>query len=486
MRSKLQKIYHFRLFVWMLSMFIFHFSCKKFTEVEAPVTSVNAGNVFNDDANAIAAVTGIYAKMANNGLSKDFSVFPELSADNLKLEYTGDIVFSAYYQNILTAKAAPHFWEQLYGYIYTTNAAVEGLSNATQLTPAIKKRLLGEAYFTRAFCYFYLVSYYGNVPLALSTDYKVNSKLPRNGSDAVYQQIISDLNEAKALLDDQYLGADLIKTTQERVRPNRMAVYALLARVLLNTKDYLGAEAAATQVISKTDLFSSSIPLTSVFLKNSKETIWAFQVVKNNENTEEGDFYFLGQSGPDSGHPASVSTGLLNSFDNGDLRKESWINNVVFNSVDYPCIAKYKVLIGNSDVTEYPIILRIGEQYLIRSEARNNQGNSAGAVNDLNVLRSRSRASPTALIPDPLPNLSASLTQAELRPLILKERRVELFGEWGQRWFDLRRTGNIDAVLTAAQAYKGGTWSPYKALYPIPVNEILLNPALIQNPGYTN
>jgi hypothetical protein len=70
----------------------------------------------------------------------------------------------------------------------------------------------------------------------------------------------------------------------------------------------------------------------------------------------------------------------------------------------------------------------------------------------------------------------------------MKERRVELFTEWGHRWFDLKRLGasTIDAVMTTAELYKGGTWINYKSLYPIPVSDILLNSALTQNPGYTN
>jgi hypothetical protein len=61
---------------------------------------------------------------------------------------------------------------------------------------------------------------------------------------------------------------------------------------------------------------------------------------------------------------------------------------------------------------------------------------------------------------------------------IMQERRVELFGEWGHRFFDLKRTGTIDAVLGVEKS----TWKSTAALFPIPYNETLLNPNLTPNP----
>ena len=75
---------------------------------------------------------------------------------------------------------------------------------------------------------------------------------------------------------------------------------------------------------------------------------------------------------------------------------------------------------------------------------------------------------------------STVLTSEQLLTAIEKERRIELFAEWGHRWFDLKRTGRVDAVLSPL---KPG-WRPDAALFPIPLPEILRNPSLIQNPGY--
>jgi len=69
--------------------------------------------------------------------------------------------------------------------------------------------------------------------------------------------------------------------------------------------------------------------------------------------------------------------------------------------------------------------------------------------------------------------------RADMVDAVLRERRAELFTEWGHRWLDLRRTGRADRVLGG----KAG-WKSTDELYPIPASELLANPYLTQNVGY--
>jgi hypothetical protein len=112
----------------------------------------------------------------------------------------------------------------------------------------------------------------------------------------------------------------------------------------------------------------------------------------------------------------------------------------------------------------------MAEQYLIRAEARLKQGNIIGAQDDLNKIRVRAG----------LP-ITTAMTQEELKQAILDERRVEMFTEHGNRWFDIRRHGVVGEILSPI---KPG-WSPTNILLPIPEYELLINPNLLpQNPGY--
>ncbi|SFM79400.1 Starch-binding associating with outer membrane [Chitinophaga sp. YR627] len=465
------------------------YSCRKYLELPAPVTSVNASNVYNDNSTAIAVVTAIYARMSNTFYDQGptaISLYPELSADNLRLfSVNANLNYTRHYQNELDQRyISVPFWNTLYSIIYSINTAIEGLSASVNLNIMIRDRLLGELYFLRAYHYFYLVNLYGDVPLLTTSIYQESIKVPRTATDEIYTQMLADLDIAGKQLDNIYVDETLLNASSERIRPNMAAVNALTARVNLYMKRYPAAEAAATKVIEKTAMYTSNIPLSEIFKKNSKETIWSLQPVKKQFNTDEGELFVLPDGGPNDVNPLYISDALLNSFEPGDQRKTAWIGHVSVGNQDYSYPAKYKVKFGDAEVSEYTILLRLAEQYLIRAEARNEQNNTSGAIADLNVLRSRSRRDISQQVPNPLPDLPAGLTQTELRTLILNERRVELFMEGGHRWFDLRRTGQIDKIMSKAAVTKNGSWQSFKALYPIPISDILLSPLLRQNPGY--
>ncbi|MDQ2719647.1 MAG: RagB/SusD family nutrient uptake outer membrane protein [Bacteroidota bacterium] len=451
-----------------------------------PPTSTTAENVFTSDQTAISVLTGIYGKLSTDNSASftssavtGISLYGGLSADELTLFNLSNTLLAPFYRNdIIVSGSGGLFWNSLYAMIFSCNSAIEGLNTSTGLTPAVKNQLLGEAKFMRAFGYFYLVNLYGDVPLNVSTDYKVNALLPRVSKSLVYQQILLDLQDAQGLLSPNYLQSDALTpyslSQAERVRPTKWAASALLARVLLYTGDYSGAEVAASSVIDNSQLFELGT-LSTAFLKNTKETIFSLQPVKTgtSSNTGDGALFKLPTTGPSSIYPVYLSRDLVNAFEPGDQRKSLWINfaTVGIDTFYYPF--KYKIGKTNTLAGEYTILLRLAEQYLIRAEARAQLNKLNEAVSDINVLRTR------AVLPLlTVTNKDTLLTQ------IFQERRVELFTEWGHRWFDSKRTNRIDDIMTIAAPAKGGVWAPYKSLYPIPVIDVSRNPNLIQNPGY--
>jgi len=456
--------------------------CEKLVEVDAPVTSINGSNVYAGDATAIAVLTGIYTKISNadmlGGGVSSLSLFPGLSADEFTLfGAVTNPVYVACYQNALTNANAgvADYWMTFYQYVYLANAAIEGLSTSNTLTPAIKQQLLGEAKFIRAFCYSYLVALYGEVPLAVTTDYDVNTHLSRSTVDKVWAQIITDLKEAHDLLAQHYLDGSLMNTTTERVRPTKSAAAALLARAYLYSGDWTSAELFATEVINNTGTYSLGSDLGTVFLANNPEAIWQFQPVNFGENTPDGKVFVLPEGGPsDPSNPVYLSNYLLNSFEPGDRRRKQWIDSIIANNVTYYYPYKYKVSVFGEPVSEYETVLRLGEQYLIRAEARAELGHAAEAIADLNNIRQRAS----------LPGYTGASDKASLLKAILHERQVELFTEWGHRWLDLKRTGNVNDVMSKVAPSKGGVWSTNWQLFPIALTELQRQPNLVQNTGY--
>ncbi|MHA4893552.1 RagB/SusD family nutrient uptake outer membrane protein [Pedobacter sp. PWIIR3] len=462
---------------------ISHSSCKKFVQVDPPASSLAGVAVYKSDAAASSAVNGIFLNIAGGdnftaGITSITSLMGA-SADELK-NYASDYTpIEQYYKNsVLVTSNSGTFWTELYSGIYQCNAAIEGIDGSSSVTTPLREQLIGEAKFMRAYFYFYLTNLYGEIPLTLTTDYKVNNSLSKSQVANVYAQIIKDLQEAKTLLPENFYTA-VGGTSTERAYPVKAAASALLSRVYLYTKDWQNAETEANLVISNSKFSLTDPSLT--FRKNSVESILQLAVptpLSGNGNTKESQYFVLLEKPGQVYFPFALTQGIYDAFDLTDRRRSGWIGSYVDNSVTpneiYHYPYKYKV---NSDASqpnsEYLVMLRLAEQYLIRAEAKAHLGKLTEAANDLNKIRNRAGLS------DFVSNDATTLLNA-----ISQENRKEFFAEWGHRWFDLKRTGTIDQVMPLVAVAKGTTWASYKQLMPIPTIDIQRNGNLKQNAGY--
>ncbi|HYG04700.1 MAG TPA: RagB/SusD family nutrient uptake outer membrane protein [Chryseosolibacter sp.] len=443
------------------------YGCEDFVDVNLPNTKITREAVFNDDATATAAVLGMYEIMlrgngfASSGSPLSLSTITGVYSDEFDNYYAGNKAFA---ENTLTAsdQTVLALWTSFYSTVYAANSVIEGLQSSSTITPALSKQLEGEARFVRAFCHFYLVNLFGKIPIVNSTDYRVNAKLARSDIKAVYQFITEDLASAELILSTTFVSA-------ERARPTSWAAAALLARVYLFTGDWAKAEAYATKLIENTSVFSLTDEPSSAFAKGSIEAIWQLaSTMPTLYNTYEGIYYVL-NAPPQI---QSISTGLHEAFEQNDKRSAAWIGVYDNGMNEYFFPYKYKVKGGSNPLSEHAVVLRLAEQYLIRAEARANQGMITGAnsaATDLNMIRTRSG----------LPAVAINAKE-EMLEAILAERRIEFFSEWGTRWLDLKRSGQADIVLGSVKLY----WDNNDLLFPIPEKEISNNTNLTQNPGY--
>lgn len=475
-------------------------SCKKLVAIDEPNNTITTVKIFQSESQAKGALAGIYTRMihgndallagdaARNIFSAGLTTFLcGMSGDEINNSVgVSDPTYYVYSANRLTInESGPSnlLWTTAYLAIYSANSIIEGVeaSTSASLTPDIRTSLIAEAKFIRAFCYFYLTNYFGDVPLALTVDFNKTALMPRTPKQQVYQQIEKDLLAAETGLAATY------STGTERVRPNKWTATALLARVYLYLEEYDKAAAAATTVINNQEIYQLEPDINRVFLTDSKEAIWQLQQNTSTSSlknaTPEG-LWFLPSRRYIDGARVSITNELLNAFEPGDKRREDWVDSTTnANTVPvrpmqfYP--AKYKTGSDNGQdnapATEYYMVFRLAELYLVRAEAtaRGASGGHTAAINDLNRIRNRAG----------LPNIPASSTKDQVIAAVAQERRIELFAEWGHRWFDLRRTGKAEQVLSvmpAKQPWRG----PGQLLYPIPVTEIQADPFLVQNPGY--
>lgn len=448
-------------------------SCKKLVEVPGPVNTITTDQVFNSQSDANAAVVGIYSGMSSRGGGGAYSngalsAYAGASADELNI-FSPGITDNQFLTNTLlstNSTVSGKFWTPAYADIYRTNIVIEGCAASASLSAATKNQYTGEAKFLRAFIYFCLVNLFGDVPLITTTAWASTDTLHRTPVSLVYKQIEADLNDAQSLLATDYSVSGF-----ERTRVNQSGAAALLARTYLYEQKWKSAEEQSTKVIDHTALYHllPQADLDKVFLANSEEAILQLSVPNTPPYATEEAGRFVT---PDAfSNPNFYLTDqLLAAFEPGDARKIAWVDSTDFGGFYYYPY-KYKVLEGSpGNITEYYMILRLAEQYLIRAEARVMQHNLSGAITDLNIIRERAG----------LPDLPGSLTETEVLTAIMQERRIELFAECGHRWLDLKRTGQVDTVLAPFKPQ----WQGTQKLYPIPFSELQRNPNFSQNPGF--
>jgi hypothetical protein len=446
------------------------FSCKKLIEIPVnPPTQITRQQVFADSSTTITAVAGVYSfTPGGSGLPyKDgmLTISTALSAHEVIGGYGDQAQFYSYTVTPINGEVSS-LWQAPYSEIYQVNDVLAGITNNSNLSPAFVKQITGEMKFVRAFCYFNMVNLFGGVPLVTTTDYRTNTQLPQASVDAVYTQILADLDDAVKKLPVTYPSSG-------HMRANLYTAVALQAKVHLYQEKWPSAYTEADSVI-KSGLYDiTTTPLSDVFLDGSAEAIWQVPILDKYQGSGEGSSFTPYSSNQ---IPTFIVTdSLLNQFEPGDLRMANWLGVNVVNGQNFYYPAKYKDPYPTSPATDY-MLLRLGEMYLIRAEAAAQLDNLVGALADVNTIRERAGLGPST---------ADATSKAAVLAAVRKERRTELCFEFGNRWFDLNRTANNTKYPASGQASAVLTgWKPDFALYPLPQAQLQLNSHLIQNPGY--
>lgn len=363
-----------------------------------------------------------------------------------------------------------------------------------------KDRILAEAAFLRAYYYFELVKFFGDVPLIinkrLSAD-EISSQV-RTSKAEVYAQIESDL---------EFAAETLSWTASAKGRVTKGAALALLGKVYLYQNKFTEAAETLDEVINDGpyDLFDDYSTLFRVVNEESSETVFDIQFV-GIEGGSYGCFVCLegnaavgfhgirGYEGPvyKDGNSYNLPTqDLVDEFESADVRLAASILDIEAfkNSQADPSKVKYVTGAGghtgfynnkyikradepsapDDDLTS-PVnnkVIRYADVLLMAAEAHNRKPSPNDVLSRqyLNEVRDRAQLGDV--------NLSGqALTNA-----IYHERRVELAGE-GHRFFDLVRTGKaVDEI--------SGFVTGKHELFPIPQAEIdLAGAGWAQNPNY--
>jgi hypothetical protein len=430
------------------------FSCNKVLDTESKLY-IDQSQSIVDKRSAQAALTGAYNTLsANSYQGNTYRYITNLLSDNIKWVGNSPVNREFDVYGIFTTNSrVQELWSAIYRTVNIANNIVETVPavNDVSFSQAEKDRLRGEAYFLRALSYFDLTRLWGNVPIVSKpTLSPADAKGIRNSKrDQVYQFIERDLDSAGALLP----------AIVNRNRANATTVKALKARLYLYQKNWAKAEEFATAIINDSASFKLVKPYSLFYsAKNTSESIFEVDYTINNKNSYAANWFQNPTSGGKKEFlPTDDLINLLKDPNTGGSRSALLftVGGVTYGNMNF------KIATGE----DQSYILRLGELYLIRAEARAEQNKLTEGVKDLNVIRNRAN----------VPSIITVAGKEELVDKIMLERRIELAYE-NQRWFDLIRSGKAQQVL--------GITDATKLLLPIPRQELLINAELTQNEGY--
>ena len=461
-----------------------------------PQGEITLENFFQNEIQAEQSVNAIYNQLRsfNVHVFAYIGMTDIVSDDAEKGSIPGDANFLQEIDDFTytpTNNAPGGVWEGYYTGIFRANLAIDRLPTVPDMEEDLRQRLLAEARFLRAYYYFNLTRWFGDV--VLTTDpFPEQQLMSRAPQSEVYDLITGDFTFAASVLPEKsdYPSGDLGRAT-------RGAAESFLAKVHLTRQDWTEALTFAEGVIESEE-YGLLPSYTTIFTEegeNAEESIFEVQAAFF-EVGDVGNSRFNLVQGvrgtPNLGWGFNrPSDDLIRAFEPGDPRREATVlyegeilpdgsgivigdANIVNDRYNQKAFVTYpgNIARGPGNIR----IFRYADVLLIAAEAANELGMADKALGYVNQVRERARGGSTRFLPD-----LTTTDQQALREAIWRERRVE-FGMEQMRWFDLVRTGRAAAVMQAlGKDFEAGKHE----LFPIPQGDIDLSLGMLsQNPGY--
>ncbi|KAA5542998.1 RagB/SusD family nutrient uptake outer membrane protein [Adhaeribacter rhizoryzae] len=430
-------------------------ACEKLLDVQ-PKSAISDTQTIVDKASAETALRGVYSALADGSYyGTGFQSIGYLSGDNV--QWTGS---QSQVQEFINHKVnadnatISSAWTAIYRTINRANnvlAKVPQVATNVTFSETLRNQIIGEAYFIRALAYFDLARTWGGVPIITNPTQSPteNWNIPKSTAAETYAQVIADLDLAEPLLPE----------TTNRFQATRKTVWALKARYFLYQQDYAKAEEYASKLIGDAANYQLLKPYNAFFANNARgtqESVFEIFYSATETNAHRNQWQPQTNGGTRQWAPNSTLVDLLNNPLTGGSRsaliakdnQNRWYGNLYY----------------RSPATDPSFVIRVAELYLIRAEARAQQGNITGALADLNAVRDRAELLPLE-----------AFTTEEILLAIENEHRLEFAFE-PHRWYDLVRTGRAQEVLQVTDTKR--------LVMPIPAEQLLIDPGLTQNDGY--
>ncbi|WP_028069873.1 RagB/SusD family nutrient uptake outer membrane protein [Sphingobacterium thalpophilum] len=476
----------------MLSAFMYLVSgCSKFLDIE-PVSSATDENFWKTQEDATSATNAMYAllrKALNQANGMAFYTYGDLLTDEITSSTNGDFAPIVNMQ-LNTPVAASETWrpayqlrryDVFYQVIDQANRVIQRLPKMDENAfddVSVRDYYIGEAYFVRAFAYFYMARVWGTVPIITESVLPIDAvNLPASKESDVLDQSQADLSKALTLLKWDNIDQD-----DFALRGNTGAALALQAHLSAWRGEYAGCVEAAKSVLESGQysfVGRDSLNYRGIYQGKSNEGIFEISQNGENEGTNSGIGAFT-LAGPYyrllTDPVLRISQDYIKTLfkDSNDKRFKS-VFDIAYNN-NYALCTKYANVKFSSNASNATaifknniIIFRYSDIKLLMAEGLAAIGKASSAESILNEIRSQA-------------GLPAYTNEEPLIEAIFNERARELFLE-GHRYFDLVRLYKHFNIYKFPEGKMNqAQFNAKKYLWPFDPSLLSSNPMLNQTP----
>lgn len=503
------------------------YGCEKFLE-EDPRAIVAPETFFASENDARQAINGTYAILKNNSIYGQVGLdhFYDNGADIIEpnraanfVQPIGNYTLNEALADVSVQKmSVSDTWKDLYRVIYNTNIIIERVTGNEAILDEVRTEIIAEARFLRALCYWHITNLWSHAPYYTEVlTLEEVSQLGRTDEAIIIDGIIEDLQFAQTVLPDSY-------PDNQRGRASKWAAAIIEAKIYMKQQNWQAGLSKSLEIINQSshELLPTYNEVFDPLNEYNAEIIWSLDFARDIEGLFDPAFPGAAFAGNNSWRPSMFNprlrdepantderaalsdaltargeafngTGLqvaskdfAEKFPLNDLRRPiNIVDNYLGFDLNFPYMAKF----WNLDLETSPrfnhsdnrMVFRLADVYLMAAECENEVNGPENAYQYIHPIRERAYETQEEWE-------LTGLSQQGFREAIYDERKWELAAE-AHRRYDLIRWG---LLLDVVQNLEYRFWEPnvnirpYHVLLPIPLQELELNPALLDSDPTNN
>lgn len=452
-------------------------------------SQLSANSMWKTESDATAAMYGMYNKFRST-FSYGLVYWGEYRNSYWGEGYTSTTELDNTHLNRISSTHSYSNWANLYTTINDCNLILRKVPEVSYASESNKNKVLANAYFVRAYCYYWIGRIWGDAPLLLEgfeSDTQEGMFPTRDPADKIFAQVESDLNEASKVMPDV---TDRYLASQGAINMLKTDYYLWMSKVRNGGTVAIDNARKALDVVLANKMYKLNPSFADVFAsKQNDEIIFAWCNIKDEfTNSYPYDYLSVISYVTDKTiieNPVKIGSHQQWCFPNKEykdlLTSDPGDTRAIVNFDTYTeptgmvhqWVNKFSgswesgTRIFDSDIIAY----RYAEALLFDAEIKNAQDKTPDAIVALNKVAQRAYG-----VEDYYPS---TLTKDEVNSKLMDERMKEFMAE-GRTFWDMIRLG---VVFQRVKTLQGREAEQNVLLWPVNQSTINKNPAITPTPG---